>query len=227
METFTYNGHEFEKFDLLPTGERVNPDAITEGLMQEVAIEFNGEARHLPLFTATGGAMITEQWRAQNESDIDDIASAALNNQGSPRAPHECSFTGPDGDETCINAQRQWWGVDLGPDGRGGVLPGNVVLGGYHGKEPRALIMLPAQLPQRPDGGGIILELEQDDAVGLALALVDTMSADHYDAFTRAVAKLRKPVIEDSPAPAPEHWHSPRSQSAQPQQWPGADPGWA
>lgn len=58
MSTFQYNGKTYDEADLLPVGDRVNPETIAAGLMKEITVDFNGAERHLPLFTAAGAAQI-------------------------------------------------------------------------------------------------------------------------------------------------------------------------
>lgn len=65
--TFTIGGKEFTEGDLFDPGERVNPEAIADGLFYEVAVGFNGEVRHLPLFTAKGVEVIGAQVMAAAE----------------------------------------------------------------------------------------------------------------------------------------------------------------
>lgn len=195
MNTFQYEGHTFDEDDLLPDGERVNPELIADGLAHEATIRFKGLIRHMQFLTEAGIAQTRAEWAAEEEAYAAGIADFALNNQANTRHMGKCVFSGSpeDAASLCIYVQdhKDWWGVDLGIDGNGGVLSGNVVLGSLHDKEPRALILLPSMTPQ-PHGGPNILELEDDDAVGLALALFDTMDSDHKEAFRQAMTRLEK-----------------------------------
>lgn len=47
--------------DLLPIGERVNPQMIADGLMQERTIIHDGRIRHVPLLTARGQTQLIEE----------------------------------------------------------------------------------------------------------------------------------------------------------------------
>lgn len=58
---------DFSEGDLLDPGERVNPEAIADGLFYEIAVGVNGEVRHLPLFTAKGVEVIGAQVMAAAE----------------------------------------------------------------------------------------------------------------------------------------------------------------
>lgn len=228
MSTFQHNLNTHDEAELLPDGERVNSEFIADGLMEEITIRFNGEPRHLPAYTEAGMAkmkaeyeaegirdweaiqpeggerQLRAQWAAEQEDHINEIASFASNNQGNPRYLGACTFTGPDGADVCVDALSEWWGVDLGADGRGGVLTGNVVYGSLHDQEPRTMVLLPPLPTQQPDHGNI-LALGQGDAVGLALALVDTLDIDHKDALERAMKQLTEEstagiLVSDLPA---------------------------
>lgn len=48
------DGHEIRESDLMPIGERVNPDIIAAGHLIEYEVRFQGVTRHAVFFTRTG-----------------------------------------------------------------------------------------------------------------------------------------------------------------------------
>lgn len=48
------DGHEVHESDLMPIGERVNPDIIAAGHLVEYEVRFQGVTRHAVFFTRTG-----------------------------------------------------------------------------------------------------------------------------------------------------------------------------
>lgn len=60
--TIQHNGKTYDEADLLPFGFRVSPEAIADGLMEEIAVFVNGEERHLPLITAAGMTKLKDEF---------------------------------------------------------------------------------------------------------------------------------------------------------------------
>ena len=54
----TIGGQAFTTDDLMEDGERINPQAILDGLMIEIAVTHNNEIRHIALFTPKGQQII-------------------------------------------------------------------------------------------------------------------------------------------------------------------------
>lgn len=48
------DGHAIHVSDLMPIGERVNPDVIAAGHLIEYELVFEGKVRHAVFFTCTG-----------------------------------------------------------------------------------------------------------------------------------------------------------------------------
>ena len=65
--TFTVGNQTFSEGDLSAPDERVNPAAIADGLMLEVAVGVNGQVRHMPLFTPLGMDVIGTMLKAAQE----------------------------------------------------------------------------------------------------------------------------------------------------------------
>jgi len=63
---FEYNGSTYFESELLPAGKRLDSSLITDGIMREIAVDFNGVERHLPLFTASGKVKRAAHWAAQD-----------------------------------------------------------------------------------------------------------------------------------------------------------------
>ncbi|ALE05522.1 hypothetical protein AL755_08575 [Arthrobacter sp. ERGS1:01] len=67
--TFRHNGNTYDEADLLPLGDRVNPEAIAAGLMKEITVKFNGQERHLPLISEAGITKLKEEFDRNDASE--------------------------------------------------------------------------------------------------------------------------------------------------------------
>ena len=67
MASIQHNGRTYDESELLPAGERVAAWAIADGLMREIAVNLNGQTRHLPLITEAGMAQLRDAEAPGNE----------------------------------------------------------------------------------------------------------------------------------------------------------------
>lgn len=61
---------EFGPEDLLPMGDRVSPDAIRDGLMEEHTVIYQGQVRHLPRITHKGARHFARELFGLDPDDV-------------------------------------------------------------------------------------------------------------------------------------------------------------